>query len=85
MDAPAAYQKGPEIPKFHATLDDWRRVAAHVHWEPITAAVRPVLTSRPAVLKCSEVILTLLTLPSNCRQSGQTSANAGATERTELV
>jgi hypothetical protein len=36
MDAPAAYQKGPEIPKFHATLDDWRRVAAHVHCDTMT-------------------------------------------------
>ena len=74
MDAPAAYQKGPEMPKFHATLDDWRRVAAHVHCDTITAAVRPVLTSRPAVLKCSEVILTLLNFSSIYRQSGQTSA-----------
>ena len=38
MDAPAAYQKGPEIPKFHATLDDWRRVAAHVHCDTMTCA-----------------------------------------------
>ena len=36
MVAPAAYQKGPEMPKFHATFDDWRRVAAHVHWETMT-------------------------------------------------
>ena len=38
MDAPAAYQKGPEMPKFHATLDDWRRVAAHVHCDTMTCA-----------------------------------------------
>ena len=36
MDAPAAYQNGPEMPKFHATLDDWSRVAAHVHCDTIT-------------------------------------------------
>ena len=58
MDAPAAYQKGPEMPYCHATLDDWRRVAAHVHCETMTDAVRPVLTSRPAVLKCSEFEVT---------------------------
>ena len=52
--APAAYQKGPEMPYCQATFEDWRRVAAQVHWETITAAVRPVLTSRPAVLKNSE-------------------------------
>ena len=28
-----------------------------VHWETMTAAVRPVLTDRPAVLNCSEVFL----------------------------
>jgi hypothetical protein len=39
-------------------LDDWRRVAAHVHCETITEAVRPVLTLRPAVLKCSELMVT---------------------------
>ena len=55
--APAAYQKGPEMPKFHATFDDWRRVAAHVHCETITEPVRPILTLRPAVLKCSEPLV----------------------------
>jgi len=34
--APAAYQKGPERPYLEATFDDWRRVAAHVHWETMT-------------------------------------------------
>jgi len=53
--APDAYQKGPVMPYCHATLDDCRSVAAQVHCETMTAAVRPVLTSRPAVLKCSEV------------------------------
>ena len=57
MVAPAAYQKGPEMPKFHATFDDWRRVAAHVHCETITEPVRPILTLRPAVLKCSEPLV----------------------------
>ena len=57
IEAPEAYQKGPVMPYCHATLDDWRRVAAHVHWETMTEAVRPVLMSRPAVLKCSEVRL----------------------------
>ena len=53
--APEAYQKGPDTPYCHATLDDWRSVAAHVHCEQITAAVKPVLTFRPAVLKNSDV------------------------------
>ena len=35
-------------------------------WLELTLAVRPVLTSRPAVLKCSEVILTWPNLPSSC-------------------
>ena len=54
MVAPEAYQKGPETPYWYATLEDWRRVAAQVHWETMTEAVRPVLTLRPAVLKNSE-------------------------------
>ena len=45
--APAAYQKGPVMPYCHATFEDWRRVAAHVHCETITEPVRPVLTLRP--------------------------------------
>ena len=57
MDAPAAHQKGPETPTCQPTLDDCSRVAAQVHWETITAAVRPAPTLRPAVLKCSEVFL----------------------------
>lgn len=32
-------------------------VAAHVHSETMTLAIRPVLTERPAVLNCSEVCL----------------------------
>ena len=43
MVAPEAYQNGPETPYCHATLEDWRRVAAQVHWETMTAAVRPVV------------------------------------------
>ena len=49
--APEAYQKGPETPYCQATLEDCKRVAAQVHWETMTEAVRPVLTIRPAVLK----------------------------------
>ena len=33
-----------------------RASPAHVHWEHTTAAMRPVLTLRPAVLKCSLVM-----------------------------
>eukprot|EP00900_Chrysochromulina_parva_P004588 jgi/Chrpa1/1412/Chrysochromulina_OHIO_Genome00003875-RA len=44
------------MPYCQATFEDWRRVAAQVHWETITAAVRPVLTSRPPVLKNSEFV-----------------------------
>jgi hypothetical protein len=40
--APEAYQNGPETPYFQETLEDWRRVAAQVHLETMTAAVRPV-------------------------------------------
>merc|ERR1719169_306131 len=54
MVAPEAYQKGPLIPKRHPMLEDISSVAAHVHWETITAAVRPGPTLRPAVLNCSE-------------------------------
>ena len=54
MVAPEAYQKGPETPYWNATFEDCRSVAAQVHWETITAAVRPVFTVRPAVLKNSE-------------------------------
>merc|ERR1719337_347908 len=57
MVAPEAYQKGPETPSCQALLDDWRRVAAHVHCETITEPVRPILTLRPAVLKCSEPLV----------------------------
>ena len=32
-------------------------MAAHVHWDTMTAAVRPVFTVRPAVLKNSEEML----------------------------
>merc|ERR1719158_1442633 len=54
MVAPEAYQKGPLIPTRHPILEDISNVAAHVHWETITAAVRPGPTLRPAVLNCSE-------------------------------
>jgi hypothetical protein len=55
MVAPEAYQKGPETPYCHATLELWSNVAAQVHSDTITLAIRPVLTVRPAVLNCSEV------------------------------
>jgi hypothetical protein len=54
--APAPYQKGPLTPYCHATLELCKSVAAHVHWEQTTAAMSPVLTLRPAVLKCSLVM-----------------------------
>ncbi|EJK49464.1 hypothetical protein THAOC_31657 [Thalassiosira oceanica] len=45
------HQNGPLTPKFHATFELCSKVAAHVHCETITEAVKPVLTMRPAVLK----------------------------------
>lgn len=54
MVAPEAYQNGPETPYRQATLEDCSNVAAHVHWETRTEAVRPVLIVLPAVLKNSE-------------------------------
>jgi hypothetical protein len=48
------YQNGPETPYCQATLDDWRRVAAHVQWLTITEAVNPVLIIRPADLRRCE-------------------------------
>ena len=47
----STHQNGPLTPKFHATFELCSRVAAHVHCETITEAVKPVLTMRPAVLK----------------------------------
>merc|ERR1719324_1284400 len=54
--APDAYQKGPEMPTLQPMFEDMSKVAAHVHCDTITAAVRPTPTSRPAVLNCSEDI-----------------------------
>ena len=54
MVAPDAYQNGPETPYLYATFEDCNKVAAHVHCETITAAVKPVFTVRPAVLKNSD-------------------------------
>lgn len=51
------YQKGPLTPYCQATLEDWRSVAAQVHCDTITDAIKPVFTERPAVLKCSLVII----------------------------
>lgn len=56
MVAPDAYQKGPDTPKDHATLEDWRSVAAHVHFETTSAAVRPAEMVRPAVEYTSELL-----------------------------
>ena len=56
MVAPEAYQKGPDTPKLHATLLLCSNVAAHVHCDTMTDAVRPVLTARPAVLNSSDVM-----------------------------
>lgn len=53
--APAAYQKGPDTPYLKATLDDCSSVAAHVHLDTTSAAVRPALMVRPAVEKTSEL------------------------------
>ncbi len=61
--APEAYQKGPLTPYCQATFELCKSVAAQVHCETMTEAVRPILTSRPAVLKNSEVNL----VPTNLR------------------
>merc|ERR1740117_800017 len=55
--APAAYQKGPDTPTRHAMFDDINNVAAHVHCDTMTAAVKPAPMLRPAVLNCSDDIL----------------------------
>ena len=49
-------------------------------WLELTLAVRPVLTSRPAVLKCSEVILTWPNLPSSCGVAGRPSGKGQKTQ-----
>jgi len=49
-------RKGKLPPKFHATLDDCSRVAAQVHLETTSAAVRPAEMERPAVEKTSELL-----------------------------
>ena len=54
-------------------------------WSRLTLAVRPVLTSRPAVLKCSEVILTWPNLPSSCAVAGRTSGKGQKRQRATLV
>jgi hypothetical protein len=53
-NVPAAYQKGPDTPKDHATFADCSSVAAHVHFATMSQAVRPALILRPAVEKFSE-------------------------------
>ena len=55
MEAPAAYQNGPLMPYWYATVEDWSSVAAQVQAETMAAAVRPVFITRPAVLNHSEV------------------------------
>lgn len=57
MVAPDAYQKGPLTPYLYATLADCSSVAAHVHLDTMSHAVRPALTERPAVENCSLVWL----------------------------
>lgn len=54
--APAAYQKGPDTPNLYATLELWRRVAAHVHLDTTSAAVSPAGIVRPAAEKVSELL-----------------------------
>mmetsp|Transcript_6648 Transcript_6648/g.16510 ORF Transcript_6648/g.16510 Transcript_6648/m.16510 type:complete len:202 (-) Transcript_6648:193-798(-) len=53
MVAPAAYQRGPDTPYLNATFEDCSSVAAHVHFDTMSHATRPVLTDLPAVLKSS--------------------------------
>jgi hypothetical protein len=48
-------------------FDDCSRVAAHVHLDTMSHAVRPTLMLRPAVEKCSEVSL----VPAAERQRGK--------------
>src|SRR5215211_695986 len=57
MLAPAAYQNGPLIPNWYATVEDWSSVAAHVHAETTEDAIRPVFTLLPAVENHSKVFL----------------------------
>merc|ERR1719390_169855 len=54
--APDAYQKGPDTPYDQATLEDCSRVAAQVHLDTTSAAVRPAEMVRPAVLYTSELL-----------------------------
>jgi hypothetical protein len=60
----------------YATFDDWRSVAAQVHLETMSHAVRPAVIERPAVLKCSDVCL----VPAN-RKSSQTSREVAIEKR----
>jgi len=55
MVAPEAYQNGPLTPYYQATLEDYNKVAAQVHCDTITDAVKPLLIILPAVLNYSEV------------------------------
>ena len=48
MVAPPAYQYGPLIPYLLATVEDWSKVADHVHWDTMVVAVRPMETLPPA-------------------------------------
>ena len=49
-------RRGRRCRSCQATLELWSSVAAQVHSETMTLAMRPVL-ERPAVLNCSEVFL----------------------------
>lgn len=41
---------------FAATVDDWRRVAAQVHWDTMVVAVRPTDTRPPASKLKSNIV-----------------------------
>ena len=58
-DAPDAYQKAPLTPYRQVTLADCKIVADHVQDDKTAQEVRPSPTSRPAVVKYSDVNLTL--------------------------
>ena len=62
-----SHQKGPDTPYFHATLEDCSSVAAHVQWDTMSTAMRPVLMVRPAQLNCSLDVR----VPPNLQSSGR--------------
>ena len=46
-----------------ATVDDWRRVADHVHWDTIVVAVKPKLTLPPTIIYTITAISGAFRLP----------------------